>query len=85
MQKSVISPKTEKTCKTYQSKNGTVLSIDIGGVTPLGGFHLQTGGQKMEIFLHIFGAEGAENVFFAAPKAPRKNFEHFFRNFWEIC
>ena len=35
-------------------------------VTPLGGggAHLQTRGEKMEIFLHVFGAEGAENVFF---------------------
>ena len=53
------------------------------GVTPLmgGGFHLHTRGEKIGVFLHVFGVEGAENVFFAAPKAPRKFFVHFCK-FW---
>ena len=50
-----------------------------------GGLFLHTRAEKIGVFLHVFGAEGAENVFFAAPKAPQKIFEHFFRNFWEIC
>ena len=37
-----------------------------------GGVHLHTRGEKIGVFLHVFGAEGAENVFFVAPKALRK-------------
>ena len=43
-------------------------------------FHLHNRAEKVEVFLHVFGAEGAENVFFAASKSPRKFFEHFFVN-----
>ena len=53
------------------------------GVTPQrgGGRIFHTRAEKIGVFLHTFGADGAENVFFAAPKAPRKIFEHFFEIF----
>ena len=44
-------------------------------VTPQrGGLFLQPRGQKMEIFLHVFGAEGAENVFFCGAEGAAKFF-----------
>ena len=38
-------------------------------------------GEGDQLFLHVFGGEGVENVFFAAANAPRKIFEHFFEIF----
>ena len=40
------------------------IDIFLGGDPSRGeGFHLQTGGQKMEIVLYVFGAEGAAKNF----------------------
>ena len=52
------------------------LQADLGGgVTPLGGGSIYPPGAKKLGHFYTF----------SAPKAPRKIFEHFFRNSWEIC
>ena len=56
---------------------GGAKQIGFGeGVTPQrgGGEFSTVGPKKLGYFSTL-----------SAPKAPRQNFEHFFRNFWEIC
>ena len=43
----------------------THTSQSYWGVTPQVGVHLQTIGEKIGVFLHVFGAEGAAKIFLA--------------------
>ena len=52
-------PKTERLVVEMSILNQGVI---MGGVTPLGGSIYRLG-VKMEIFLHVFGAEGAAQNF----------------------
>ena len=57
--------------KEYNSQR----DFGVEGVTP----------QRKGLFLHTRAEKIGVFYTFSAPKAPRKIFEHFFRNFWEIC
>ena len=41
-----------------------------------------TYGKSWWVFLHIFGAKGAENVHFATPKVPLRHFSDFVEKLW---
>ena len=65
MAKSAFYGKTEKIGIAAAILRHLLVSAPGGDPSRGGGFHLQTGGQKMEIFLHVCGAEGAAKNFWA--------------------